>query len=414
VKIALFHNVPSGGAKRTLYEQTKRLATRHDVAIFTISTANHSYCPLRPYVYHEHVVPFSPPHLLRSPFGRINQILRSERLLRLERVQRRLAATINDGDYDVALVHPCMFTFSPTILRGLTVPSLYYRQDPVRWTHDPSPPRPYNRAGRMRRIVDRIDPLRWAYFRLLVHEDRTSMLAATRVVTNSYFMRETLYRLYGVAPAVCYHGVDADTFRPLGLEREPFVLSVGSVSPVKGYDFVIDSLATLPAGIRPRLVIAANSDVPGEPEFLDRHAADRGVSLEIQRLVSDEDLVQLYNRARCTVFAPVMEPFGLVPLESMACGTPVVGIREGGVRETVVDEATGLLADRDAAEFGAQVARLLGDPGLAGRLGRASRAHVQRHWTWERAVDRLERHLVEVASSHRPHIGEPAPSGESM
>ena len=77
--------------------------------------------------------------------------------------------------------------------------------------------------------------------------------------------------------------------------------------------------------------------------------------------IPDEGLVQLYNRAMLTVYAPIMEPFGFVPLESMACGTPVVGIREAGVRETVRHAETGFLVDRDPEQFAAAVLALLDD-----------------------------------------------------
>ena len=73
---------------------------------------------------------------------------------------------------DIALVHQCMFTFTPTLLRHLATPSLYYRHDPVRWVHDPVPARPYERRNPLRARLDACDPLRAGYFRLLVHEDR--------------------------------------------------------------------------------------------------------------------------------------------------------------------------------------------------------------------------------------------------
>jgi glycosyltransferase involved in cell wall biosynthesis len=399
LRIALFHNLPSGGAKRTTYEQAKRLARCHKVDLFTLSTAEQEYADIRPFVGETAILPFRPGRLYRSPFGRLNQGVRIVDLLRLRRAMRALAEQINRGGYDVALVQPCMFTYSPTMLRGLRVPSLYFRQDPVRWIHDPAIPRPYRKNSLVGRRLDRIDPLYQGYRRLLIQEDTTSMRAATQVVTNSCFMRESLYRLHGVAPPVCYHGVDAELFRPLGLARRPFVVSAGAISPKKGFDFLIRSLASIPAASRPRLTVASNAAIQEELDYLAQLADDLDVAVDFRYLISDKELVRLYNQAVCTVFAPVMEPFGLVPLESMACGTPVVGIREGGVRETVIDGETGFLVDRDPTEFAAAIVRLLDDPVLAGRLGRQGRACVEERWGWEDAVARLEAHLQRVFSS---------------
>ena len=89
-----------------------------------------------------------------------------------------------------------------------------------------------------------------------------------------------------------------------------------------------------------------------------------------------EKLKNYYNRARLCVYTPVAEPFGLVPLEAMACGTPVVGIREGGVPESIVHEQTGLLVERLHERFAAAVQSLLANPDLAETYGRNGREHV--------------------------------------
>ncbi|RME45921.1 MAG: glycosyltransferase family 1 protein [Chloroflexi bacterium] len=398
VRIALFHNLPSGGAKRTVYEQVKRLTQRgHQIDLYSLSTANHDFADVREFARRSIILPFSPGRLFRSPFGRLNQGVRILDLLRLRGVMWALANELDKHGYDVALVHPCMFTFSPIILRYLHTPSLYYRHDPVRWLQDPETPRPYHRNSTWRRHLDRIDPLRNGYYRLLVREDVTSMRTATRVVTNSYFMRESLYRLYGVSPFVCYHGVDTDLFRPLRLPRENFVISAGAIAPKKGYDFIIRSLARIPQPARPRLILVGNAALEEEQRYLAGLAQQMEVEVEFRHLVTDQELVRLYNQALCTVYAPVMEPFGLVPLESMACGTPVVGIREGGVRETVVDGQTGLLADRSPDDFAAAITRLLDNLRLVEELGHQARAYVEQKWHWEHAIDRLESHLQQVA-----------------
>jgi glycosyltransferase involved in cell wall biosynthesis len=104
-----------------------------------------------------------------------------------------------------------------------------------------------------------------------------------------------------------------------------------------------------------------------------------------------------YNKARLCVYAPVKEPFGLVPLEAMACGTPVVGVREGGVSESVRHGETGLLTERDPRQFAEAIISLLNDPERRTQCGCQGRIFVEKQWQWEQSVRDLERHLTEVA-----------------
>lgn len=398
MRIAVFHNLPSGGAKRGVYEEVKYLARHgHHIDLFSLSTADQDFADIRPFVRSSLILPFKPARMLRSPFGRLNQALRLIDLLRLERAMRTLETAIDRGGYNVALVHPCMFSFSPAILRYLQIPSVYYRHDPVRWVQDPEIPRPYHKLNTWRRRLDRVDPLRNAYYGLLVHSDLRSMRAATRVVTNSYFMRETIYRVSGVAPSVCYPGVDTDLFLPLHVPRQNFVISVGAILPNKGYDFIIKSLGLVPASSRPQLMVVANAALMEEQAYLSQLAHQFEVRVTFHRRLSDRELVQLYNQAQCTVYAPIMEPFGLAPLESMACGTPVIGVREGGVRETIRDGETGLLTDRDPADFAQALLALLSNPRMLEEMGRKGRDWVMQTWRWEKGIERLEQHIYQVA-----------------
>ena len=107
-------------------------------------------------------------------------------------------------------------------------------------------------------------------------------------------------------------------------------------------------------------------------------------------LVIDEGLRDAYRRAAVVAFAPVLEPFGFIPLEAVARETPVVGVREGGLREAVQDGVTGVLTDRGAEEFAGAIDRLLGDPALASRLAAEGRRQVLARWTCQRSVDELE------------------------
>lgn len=397
MKIAIYHNLPSGGGKRALHEITRRLAERHEITVYTLSTAEHDFCDLRPYCSQHVIFPFQSLPLARRPFGRLNQGIRSVDLQRLERVQRQIAAQIDNGGYDVVFIHNCQFGQSPGLLKFLRTPSVYYCQEPPRLLYEPSIDRPYSRFSQAQRIGNLFDPLPGLYRRTLRRLDRANVRAAGLVLVNSHYSRETLYRVYGVLAEVCYLGVDTERFRPLDLNREPRVVSVGALTPKKGFDLVIDSLAQIEPARRPALTIISNFTIPAEQNFLQELARRNAVEVEFRAGVADDELVESYNRALLTVYTPVMEPFGFVPLESMACGTPVVGVREAGVRETVVHETTGLLAERDPARLARAIVSLLDDPERRAWLGRQGPPYVQAQWKWERTVQDIEDYLSRMA-----------------
>src|SRR5690606_16640330 len=214
------------------------------------------FADVRPWAAAHTIVPFQPWPLLRSPFGRLNQLVRSVDLVRLRGPARRIARQIDGGGYDVAFVHPCRFEQSPSVLRYLRrTPSVYYCQEALRLLYETMPSRPYDdRAIGRRRLLNRVDPLPGMYRSRLRHTDRANLRRADTVLVNSRFMAGTIREVYGVDAQVSYLGVDTGHFRPLGLARRPFVLSVGSLTPLKGFDFLVEALACCPTERRLRLV----------------------------------------------------------------------------------------------------------------------------------------------------------------
>lgn len=401
MRIALYHNLPSGGAKRTLSEAAKRLAAAHHIDVYTLTSANHNFADIRPYVANYQMFDFDPLPLLSSPFGRLNQAIRLLDLFRLDTVSKSMVKTIEQNVYDVVLVHPCQFETGPTILKYLqTIPSVYYCHEPLRRLYEPMPFRPYENGETTRRqLLNKIDPLPTFYHKTLRNVDRRNTRSAGTVLVNSKFICEAVRQIYQVAAQVSYHGIDTEWFRPLNLEKKNIILSVGSLTPLKGFDFVIRALAELAVAKRPTLVIASNFQNPSEKHYLEQLSLDLNVDMTLLSNISDTDLLQLYNQAKFVVYTPIREPFGLVPLEAMACGTPVVTVREGGIQETVVDKYTGLLVERDPIQFAEAMQCLISDPTLAQKYGNNGRPYVLQNWTWGRATTTLENFLTAQADS---------------
>lgn len=394
MRIALFHNVPSGGAKRAIYEWTKRLVASHSIDVYTLSGADHEFCDIRPFVHRYQVVDYTPRREFESPWGRLNQLQRWRSLEDLTDIGHRIAGQIDADDYDVVFAHTCQYTHAPIFLQFVRTPTVYYLHEPF-GRHFVRPiQRDYLNGAGWRGKVDRFDPLIRLYQSRLINIQDESVRRTTLLLANSRFTQEQMRSLFGVNAPVCHLGIDHEMFRPLpSIEKQNSVLSVGELRPRKGFDFIVTSIGQIPEDRRPALKLACNMINVDEKGYVQKLASSYGVELEVMEGLDTEAMVVEYNRAKLCVYAPIMEPLGLVPLEAMSCGTPVVGVAEGGVLETVIDGENGRLVDRDAECFAKSVQKLLDEPGLRRQLGRQARDHVLKNWTWDQATAELESHL---------------------
>lgn len=215
-------------------------------------------------------------------------------------------------------------------------------------------------------------------------------------------------------------GVDVALFRPDGPVEErgrpQRVLTVSRLVRRKGVGTTIAALAALVAeGRDVELVVVGGAGVAGadlvdDPEYqrLDALARSLGVRdhVTFRGQLAQHEMPAVYRSADVVVCAPWYEPFGIVPLEAMACGRPVVASSVGGLIDTVVEDGTGLhVPPRDEAEVAAAVGALLDDPDRRGSLGRAGRARAESRYTWkkvaadsERVYERLLAGAVAVAA----------------
>ncbi|MBA3948534.1 MAG: glycosyltransferase [Acidobacteria bacterium] len=171
---------------------------------------------------------------------------------------------------------------------------------------------------------------------------------------------------------VPYFVVDADSAAP-----EPrTILTGGRFAREKGFDLFIDALARVP---RPWRAIVAGDGM--ERAALERRAREAGLAdvIEFAGWQQEAGMRALYARAAVVVMPSRWpEPSGIVGLEAMAQGRPVVAFASGGIPEWLVHGETGLLAPPlDSASLGAGIASVLADPAAAERMGRAGRARVQ-------------------------------------
>jgi type III pantothenate kinase len=237
----------------------------------------------------------------------------------------------------------------------------------------------------------------------LAREEHLARHADAVIATCSDEVRELLQ--LGANPekihiAPC--GVDLEAFRPGPSPRvlrigRPLrrIVSIGRLVERKGVHTLVEALRHVPDA---ELVVAGGPDereLDGDPHVraLRAAAVEHGVADRVRFVgrVTRDDVPALLRSADVVAVVPWYEPFGIVPLEAMACGVPVVGSAVGGLLDTVVHGVTGLLVPpRDPVATAAALRTVLGDDDLRVRLGRAAAEHVAARFGWPRVGELTE------------------------
>lgn len=236
---------------------------------------------------------------------------------------------------------------------------------------------------------------------LLRRIDVSSARHVDLVFTNSDYTRAYARRVYGYAEGPCrtaYPGADPRFRAAPPLPRPRRVTTIGRLTAFKNVDVILRSIARLAQeGMRD-----AELHVIGEGDAragLERLAAELGITRQVtfRGRVDDAALVTALQESRAFVLASVNEPFGLVAVEAMACGTPAVVVGSGGPAESVRDGVSGYhVPPRDYEALADRLKLLLCDDAAFARLSAGAAARAA-EFDWERTVDVLEAGFAELA-----------------
>lgn len=377
MQVSVFHHLPTGGGLKTMSEEIGELSACFNITLHTPensaelkTNAEISHC----------IYPFPAGKRLGGIRRYFAPFLLLNRLRAFDTLCRNIASSINSSGADVAIIHNSMVLAAPPVLRYLTVPSIYVCYEYPRHIYEKEI---IKRTGGLKEIF--LAPLEIMERRI----DMESCKAANSIIANSNYTAKRFHEVYGVDPDVIHAGVDGEYFCPGNIENGKFILSVGSLWPFKGHDFVIDAVSDMRPEDRPEIVIVADREYPGYRNKLLQQASRAGLTLRILNGIKDDELLSLYRSCRAVACAQMKEPYGLVPLEAMACEKPVIAVREGGFPENIIDGETGILVERNTHEMTDGLNRVIKNPGTARKLGKAGREFILKYRTIKKSGEKL-------------------------
>lgn len=337
MKIAIFHEVDFGGARRTADEFSKRLKKYFNVDFYSTQ--------------------FDPKQWMGNDW-RTRIYKDTLELLKLYRLHKKIAKEIDSKNYDYVFVHPSRFTQAPFLLRFLKTKTIYFCQEPLRIVYD--------------KYLSNISYIKfpkniYEYLNRRIRKwiDKKNFENASIILANSNYSKKFIEKSYGGKAEVCYLGVDTDIFKPLNLNKTIDVLFIGNKN--NGYNLLENLLLRFGNKLKIHTIFR-NS---GESH------------------IADSELTIIYNKSKVLVALNHNEPFGLIPLEAMACGIPVIAVGEGGYNESMINNKTGFLISRDSQELYKKIDKVVSNEKLRTDLGKNARENVLQNWTWDKSIERF-------------------------
>ena len=246
---------------------------------------------------------------------------------------------------------------------------------------------------------------------------------ADKVIAECPQDKEDLIQYYGIDPAkisIAPCGFNSEEFFPIESKEakeylgfpadENIILQLGRMVPRKGVDNAIRALSYLNISDKKvRLVIVGGEKE--NPDFNDGSEVSRlytlAKELKVDHLITfagrkDRTLLKYYySAADIFITTPWYEPFGITPLEAMACGTPVIGANVGGIKYSVIDGKTGLLvAPKDPEQLADRIRLLINNPDLRSSLGKEALLHVNKMFTWKKVADKMDKVYESILNSY--------------
>ncbi len=362
MNIAVFHELNKGGARRAVNEFSSYLKKKNIVDLYFIDDKRNikEEKNFNKVFFYKFI-----PKKWSGKNWKLKLYKDSIELVKLYILHKKIAKKINSKGYDLVFIHGSKFTQAPFLLRLVKQKKVYYCQEPLRIAYENILDTTKN-LDLVRKIYERLNRL------IRKKIDKSNALKADVILANSKYTKKFIYNAFKANAKVCYMGVDTKKFYPQNCKKTSDILFIGAYEFVDGYDLLKNAL-----------------------KLFNKKPIVKVLASEIKWIDNDNDLRKLYSSSKIALCLAHNEPFGLIPLEAMACGTPVIAINEGGYKESVVNNVSGFLIKRDPSVLKEKIDGLLTNDDLLRKMKLNTRKYISDNWTWEERSKFLEKTLKE-------------------
>ncbi len=212
-----------------------------------------------------------------------------------------------------------------------------------------------------------------------------------QIFCNSKFTSDFITQIYKQKSIVIYPGVDTSKLKPVDLTlKKNFILSVGRLTKFKNFDILIHAFSKI-KDTKIKLYIVGNGEEKGNLiSQIKKYDLSKRISIKTK--VDDKKLLDYFSKAKLFVLCSKNEPFGIVPIEAMAAGTPVIVDDSGGLKETVLNNRTGKIIDLNEDSLAKTLDTLLPDQNILQTMSKQAQLQAQK-FDWQVSVNNLLQYL---------------------
>lgn len=345
-KIAIISNLPSGGGK-TLYESSIRYLKKK----YAITEFGSYY-----------------PNSIKGIFKYYYAVL--VELIHNYHLSKRI-----NKEFDLLIAYQSWLTKSPLIFPLISIPIVYICNEVPREHYDPHAIALQSTKERFVNFVllFPIKILDWINIKLSKKN--------IKIITLSRSSSQFISKVYKINPTILHPGINLSgygTYRD-SHERKNQIISVGSINKLKNQMFILQVVAKIPIKMRPSVVLVGNGGDKNYVKTLLDYAEINYIKLNIYSNVTRKKLIEAYKQSYALMYSPINEPYGLVVLEAMKAGLPIIVSSECGGYTEVINNTNGYLLKNDAQVWAQRYIELLKSNGKWNKISRNNYSTVVKH-----------------------------------
>jgi len=344
MKIAMFHELPMGGARVAANNLGKYLKKDNTIDLYYVDSSEQ----VGEYINFSSVNYF---HFdVRDTRSFVNRLLNdSMDYIKLYFLHKKIAASIKTKKYDLVFIHGSRFTQTPFIGRFLNLPKVYYCQETLRIVYEDH-----------FKVAKDLNIIKY-YYEIINRKirkkiDLDNLKTIDLILTNSKFTQDKITNNYKKNSKVVYLGVNSYFFKPIALKKKYDFFFIGTKTKVNGYDILEKALKLLSINIKGKYHVG-------------------------KKWISDNELLKIYNQSKMVINLEYNQPFGLIVLEAMSCSVPAIVLNDAAYKETVVNGENSFMIN-NPEELAEKINLILSNEDLAKIIGKNGRENVLKKWDW--------------------------------